>query len=72
MGTFILCQRRHPSEVLAVIQSLLEILDFNRNLVTLLLSHSQPNETSVLMIELLNEGERASKLSEVFGMFKFW
>lgn len=50
MPTFVLSQRRHTCQIRSIIDSLLEILGVNVNLVSFILAHSQTNEASLLLL----------------------
>lgn len=57
MSTFVLCLRRHSCLCKSLVQSLTSILGYNKNILTLLTSHSSVNEATIFLIELLNQAE---------------
>lgn len=70
MSTLILCLRRHSCQVGPIIKALTEMVGYNKNLLSLFISHGSANEVNLLMIEMFNQCEAENQVSEIFEQFK--
>ena len=71
ISTFVLSLRRHPTQLKAIVSSLVAIVGFNRNLLSMFLSHCVFSDTALVMTELLNQAQEAGAVQEVLEQHRY-
>ena len=71
MPTYILCVRRHHSQIAPLAHALLSVLGYNKNILDLVLANASLKETAEVVMELLALAEQSRQEKEVTAMFNF-